>query len=90
MPPVGRADVSQNRLGFAGRAGRAGSHEEHGRIPVAVSIVLRGFYEFFNLSLGQVLSAAKLIVRLPSRGNCSFLVVGVTSFRCVLVMVFAS
>jgi len=39
---------------------------------MAVPIFLRGLAQLFNLSLGQVLSAAQLFVRLPSRGNCSF------------------
>jgi transposase-like protein len=38
------------------------SHEEHGRIPVAVAIVLRSLDELFDLAFGQVLSAAKLAV----------------------------
>src|ERR1035437_2171075 len=48
------------------------SHEDHGGVPVTVAIVLRGLDQLFNLSLGQVLSAAQLAVRLPPRGNCSF------------------
>src|SRR5450759_3940472 len=48
------------------------SHQDHGGVPVTVAIVLRGFDQLSNLSLGQVLTAAKLAVRLPSRGTCSF------------------
>src|SRR5450759_3423674 len=48
------------------------SHEEHGRIPVAVPIVLRGFDQLINLGLGQVLAAAELAVWPAPRGNCSF------------------
>src|ERR1035437_3449512 len=48
------------------------SHEDHGGVPVTVAIVLRGLDQLFNLSLGQVLSAAQFAVRLPPRGNCSF------------------
>jgi hypothetical protein len=33
------------------------SHEKHGSIPVAVSIVLCGLDQLFNFGLGQVLSA---------------------------------
>jgi hypothetical protein len=47
------------------------SHEEHGRIPVAVAIVLCGLGELFDLALGQVLSAAKLAVWPAPRGDCS-------------------
>ena len=38
------------------------SHQDHGGVPVTVAIVLRGLDQLFNLSLGQVLSAAKLAV----------------------------
>ena len=48
------------------------SHEKHGSIPVAVSIVLCGLDQLFNFGLGQVLSAAKLAVWPAPRGNCSF------------------
>src|ERR1039458_750156 len=48
------------------------SHEDHGGVPVTVAIVPRGLDQLFDLALGQVLSAAKLAVRLPPRGNCSF------------------
>jgi hypothetical protein len=41
-------------------------------VPVTVAIVLCGLDQLFNLSLGQVLSAAQLVVRSPSRGDCSF------------------
>jgi hypothetical protein len=48
-------------------------NQEHGRIPVTVSIVFCGLDELFNLGLGQVLAAAELAVRPAPRGNCSFL-----------------
>jgi hypothetical protein len=39
---------------------------------MAIPIAFAGFNQLFNFSLGQMLSAAKLAVRLPSRGNYSF------------------
>src|ERR1035437_10576099 len=48
-------------------------HQDHGRVPVTVTIVLCGLDELFNLGLGQVLSTAKLTVWPAPRGNCSFL-----------------
>src|ERR1019366_6371265 len=47
-------------------------NQDHGRVPVTVSIVLCGLDKLFNLSFGQMLSAAKLAVRPAHRGNCSF------------------
>src|ERR1035437_1876019 len=48
-------------------------HQDHGGVPMTISIVLCGLDELFNLGLGQVLSTAKLTVWPPPRGNCSFL-----------------
>src|ERR1039457_2669609 len=48
------------------------SHKDHGGVSVTVAIVLRGLDQLFDLGLGQVFSAAKLAVRSPPRGNCSF------------------
>src|SRR5450756_1657314 len=48
-------------------------HQNHGGVPMTVSVVLCGLDQLFNLSLGQVLSAAKLAVRPAPQGNCSFL-----------------
>ena len=47
-------------------------NQKHGRVSVAVTIVFCGIDQPFNLSFGQVFSAAKLAVRLPPWGNCSF------------------
>jgi hypothetical protein len=49
------------------------SHQDHGDVSVTVAIVLRGLDQLFNLSLGQVLSAAKLAVWPAPRRDCSFL-----------------
>src|ERR1035437_2627877 len=48
------------------------SHQDHCRVTMPVPIASGGFDQFFNLGPGEVLSAAKLAVWLPSRGNCSF------------------
>src|ERR1035437_8797480 len=48
------------------------SHQDHCRVTMPVPIASGGFDQFFNLGPGEVLAAAKLAVRLPSRGNCSF------------------
>jgi hypothetical protein len=40
---------------------------------MAVPIASGGFDQLFDLSFGEVLSAAELAVRLPPRDNCSFL-----------------
>jgi hypothetical protein len=45
------------------------SHEDHGRVPVTVTIVLCGLDQSLNLSLGQVLPGAKLSVSLPPWGQ---------------------
>jgi hypothetical protein len=47
-------------------------HKNHGGVTMAVPIASGGFDQLFDLSFGEVLSAAKLAVRPPSRGNCSF------------------
>jgi len=57
---------------------------------MTVTIVLCGLDELFNLSLGQVLSTAKLTVRPAPQGNCSFLVVGFTSRRFGFAGILAS
>src|SRR5450756_2988635 len=46
-------------------------HQNHCRVAMAIPIASAGFNQLFNLSLGQVLSAAELTVRLTPRGNCS-------------------
>src|ERR1019366_10676387 len=46
--------------------------QEHSGVPVTISVALCGLDQFFDLSFGEVLSAAELAVRLPPRGNCSF------------------
>ena len=48
-------------------------NQYHRGVAVAVAIALSGFDQLLNLSLGQVLPAAKLAVWLASWGNCSFL-----------------
>ena len=57
---------------------------------MTVSVALGCLDQLFNLGLRQVLPAAKLAVRPANRANCSFLVTDVTSFKCVLALVFAS
>src|SRR5262249_26594795 len=47
-------------------------NQQHGRVPVTVSVVLCSPDQLFNLSLSEVLPAAKLSIWRPPRGNCSF------------------
>src|ERR1035437_5269816 len=66
------------------------SHQDHCRVTMAVTIAFGDLDQFFNFSLGQMLSAAKLAVRLPSRGNCSFFDGWRDQLQARLAMVFAS
>ena len=45
------------------------SHEDHGGVPVTVTIVLCGLNQLLDLSLGQVLPAAKLPIWLAPSGQ---------------------
>jgi hypothetical protein len=47
--------------------------QDHGRVAVAVSVVLCSLDQFSNLGLGQVFAAAKLAVWPTQWRNCSFL-----------------
>src|SRR5262245_7484466 len=47
-------------------------NQEHGCVPVAVSVVLCGLDQLFNLCLREVFAAAKLAVWSAQRCNCSF------------------
>src|SRR5271154_3646560 len=48
------------------------SHEDHGGVPMTVSVALGCLDQLFNLGLGQVLPAAELAVRPANWANCSF------------------
>src|SRR6266446_6859987 len=45
--------------------------QDHGRVPVAISIGLGGLDQRFDLAWRQVLTGARLHIRSPCRRNCS-------------------
>ncbi len=57
------------------------SHQNHGRIPVAVAVVPGGLNQPFDLRLSQMLARPEVLIGWPS-------VVGVTSRRRVFAMYF--
>ncbi len=46
-------------------------HQDHGRVPEAIAVILRRLDQAFDLRLGQMLARPQLLVRRPFRSNCS-------------------
>ena len=46
-------------------------HEDHGGVPVAITVAPGRFHEALDLGLGEVFASPQVLVRRPSRGNCS-------------------
>ncbi len=46
-------------------------HQDHGRVPEAIAVILRRLDQAFDLRLGQMLPRPQLLVGRPFRSNCS-------------------
>jgi hypothetical protein len=61
-------------------------HQDHGRIPVTVSVGLGGLDQSLDLAGRQVLPGPKLCVRTLTGATVRFTSVGVASLRCDFAM----